>query len=81
MEALCTAVLAITVFSTVDKTRHDHHGSGPLAIGIAVGLSHFFAVCCYFSELNPGTLETSIGNYLYNFIFYLLNLMHTFMEM
>ena len=44
MEAFCTAVLAFTVFSTVDQTRHDHSGSGPLAIGFAVGLSHFYGV-------------------------------------
>ena len=44
MEAVCTFLLTFTVFATVDQSRHDLHGSGPLAIGFSVLLTHLFGV-------------------------------------
>ena len=44
MEAVCTFLLTFTVFATVDQSRHDLHGSGPLAIGLSVILTHLFGV-------------------------------------
>ena len=44
MEAVCTFLLTFTVFATVDQSRHDLHGSGPLAIGLSVSLTHLFGV-------------------------------------
>ena len=44
MEAVCTFFLTFTVFATVDKSRTDLEGSGPLAIGLSVLLSHTFGV-------------------------------------
>ena len=44
MEAVCTFLLTITVFATIDQTRNDVTSSGPLAIGISVALTHLFGV-------------------------------------
>ena len=44
MEAVCTFLLTFTVFATVDQSRHDLQGSGPLAIGLSVVLTHLFGV-------------------------------------
>ena len=44
MEAVCTFLLTFTVFATVDQSRKDLHGSGPLAIGLSVSLTHLFGV-------------------------------------
>lgn len=47
IEALITFVLIFTVFATCDSKRGDLKGSGPLAIGIAVGICHLAVVCRY----------------------------------
>lgn len=44
VELVITFVLVFTVFSSVDKSRDDRHGSGPLTIGFSVTLCHLFAV-------------------------------------
>lgn len=44
IEALITFVLIFTVFATCDGKRSDLKGSGPLAIGIAVGICHLAVV-------------------------------------
>ena len=44
VELLITFVLVWTVFATIDPGRTDHQGSGPLAIGLAIGMSHLWAV-------------------------------------
>lgn len=44
IELLITFVLVWTVFATVDDQRTDLNGSGPLAIGLAIGMCHLWAV-------------------------------------
>lgn len=44
IELLITFVLVWTVFATVDGQRTDLSGSGPLAIGLAIGMCHLWAV-------------------------------------
>ena len=44
IELLITFVLVWTVFATVDGQRTDLSGSGPLAIGLSIGMCHLWAV-------------------------------------
>ena len=53
MEAVCTFLLTFTVFATIDQSRHDLHGSGPLAIGFSVLLTHLFGVSTVCGRKQP----------------------------
>ncbi|XP_022084113.1 lens fiber major intrinsic protein-like [Acanthaster planci] len=53
MEILLTFQLVFTVFSTVDPDRKGFAGSGPLAIGLSVGLGHLAAIEISSASMNP----------------------------
>jgi aquaporin-4 len=53
VELLITFVLVWTVFATCDSQRTDMAGSGPLAIGLAIAMCHFWAVPYTGSGMNP----------------------------
>jgi aquaporin-4 len=53
VELLITFVLVWTVFATVDGRRTDTQGSKPLAIGMAIGMCHLWAVPYTGAGMNP----------------------------
>ncbi|ELU08026.1 hypothetical protein CAPTEDRAFT_167790, partial [Capitella teleta] len=53
VELLITFVLVWTVFATVDSKRSDTQGSKPLAIGLAIGMCHLWAVPFTGAGMNP----------------------------
>lgn len=42
VELIITFILVITIFSAVDTSRNDLHGSFPLQIGLAVAVGGLF---------------------------------------
>jgi len=42
VELIITFILVITIFSAIDATRNDLHGSFPLQIGLAVAVGGLF---------------------------------------
>lgn len=53
IELLITFVLVWTVFATVDGQRKDLSGSGPLAIGLSIGMCHLWAAPVTGAGMNP----------------------------
>ena len=53
VELLITFVLVLTIFSCVDSTRNDLHGSFPLQIGLAVAVGGLFGGKFTGGSMNP----------------------------
>lgn len=52
-EMILTFLLCFTVFATIDPSRADAGGIGPLAIGMAVGVAHLIATPITGCGINP----------------------------
>ncbi|CAH1780060.1 unnamed protein product [Owenia fusiformis] len=53
IEFIITFILIMTVFAITDPARNDNLGSGPLHVGIAIGMGHLLAVPYTGAGMNP----------------------------